>query len=275
MIGIGVAGNFTGHLEQAGESADFADVITAEEGAPKGIFPFYLPSHPTSTLATYPISSHEINMPDADSNLQAEPEVAIVCDIEYVDKKVAGLRPKFFGAYNDCSIRRTKQTNGDGAVKISSKKNWGSNSKGLAKKLLRVDSFQKGGIMDGYRIACYLKREGALYPYGIDSAVSSYSYFHGKLLDWIVERINNQKDGGPLEDVGLLIGECGYPKEAVISIGATRYTEFGEGGYLQKGDEVFTVLYPSDIYDKESIYEAILEGWSELDGISSLHQIVR
>ena len=73
----------------------------------------------------------------------------------------------------------------------------------------------------------------------------------------------------------VAVKECGYPKEAVISIGATRYTEFGEGGYLQKGDEVFTVLYPSDIYDKESIYEAILEGWSELDGISSLHQIVR
>ena len=43
MLGFGVAGNFTGHLEQAGESGDFIGVETDEECAPKGIFPFYLP----------------------------------------------------------------------------------------------------------------------------------------------------------------------------------------------------------------------------------------
>jgi hypothetical protein len=39
-FGFGVAGNFAGHLEQAGESADFVNV--ASNGvAPKGIFPSY------------------------------------------------------------------------------------------------------------------------------------------------------------------------------------------------------------------------------------------
>jgi len=41
-IGLGVAGNFTGHLEQAGEASDFTHVATAE-GVPKGVFPFYVP----------------------------------------------------------------------------------------------------------------------------------------------------------------------------------------------------------------------------------------
>jgi hypothetical protein len=36
-FGFGVAGNFAGHLDQAGEAVDFATV--AAEGAPKGIFP--------------------------------------------------------------------------------------------------------------------------------------------------------------------------------------------------------------------------------------------
>ncbi len=269
MIGIGVAGNFTGHLEQAGESADFVGVVTAEEDAPKGIFPFYLPSHPTSHLATYPLSSHEISIPNEHDNLQAEPEVAVVCDIVYDDGKVAALKPKLFGAYNDCSIRR------EGARKISDKKNWGANSKGIAKKLLKVDSFQKGGMMDEYRIACYLKRDGKLHAYGIDSAVSSYSYFHGKLLDWIVDRINNQQDGGPLENVGELIRECGYHSEMIISIGATRYTQFGESGYLQKNDEVYTVLYPSEVYGEDEIREMVTQGNTEADGLSVLHQIVR
>lgn len=268
-IGIGVAGNFTGHLEQAGESADFVGVVTAEADAPKGIFPFYLPSHPTSHLATYPLSSYEIDMPNEHDNLQAEPEVAVVCDIVYADGKVATLKPKFFGAYNDCSIRR------EGARKISDKKNWGANSKGIAKKLLRVDSFQKGGMMDSYRIACYLGRGGVLHAYGIDSAVSSYSYFHGKLMDWIVERINNQQDSGPLENVGELLRECGYPTEAIVSIGATRYTEFGESGYLQKGDEVYTVLYPSEVYDEDEIKNMINEGSLDADGLSVLHQVVK
>lgn len=269
MIGIGVAGNFTGHLEQAGESADFVGVVTAEEDAPKGIFPFYLPSHPASHLATYPLSSHDIDMPNSQDRLQAEPEVAVVCDIVYEGGKVTQLKPKFFGAYNDCSIRC------EGAPKISSKKNWGANSKGIAEKLLRVDSFQKGGVMDDYHIACYLRRDGALHAYGIDSALSSYSYFHGKLMDWIVDRINNQSDNGPLENVGELLRECGYPKETLISIGATRYTEFGESSYLQKGDEVFTILYPSKAYDESNIKSIIENDKFDSDTVSCLHQLVR
>lgn len=269
MIGIGVAGNFMGHLEQAGESADFVGVVTAEEDAPKGIFPFYLPTHSTSHLATCPLSSCEIDMPNEHDKLQAEPEVAVVCDIVYAGDKVVELKPKFFGAYNDCSIRR------EDARKISDKKNWGANSKGIAKKLLKIDGFQKGGVMDDYRITCYLRRGGVLHAYGIDSAVSSYSYFHGKLMDWIVDRINNQADNGPLENVGELLRECGYPKEALISIGATRYTEFGESGYLQKNDEVYTVLYPSEVYGEDEIRDMVTQGNTEADGLSVLHQIVR
>ncbi len=269
MIGVGVAGNFTGHLEQAGESADFVGVVTTEEDAPKGIFPFYLPSHPTSHLATYPLSSHEIDMPNSQDKLQAEPEVAVVCDIVYAGGKVAELKPKFFGAYNDCSIRR------EGARKISDKKNWGANSKGIAKKLLKVDSFQKGGVMDKYRIACYLRRDGVLHAYGIDSAVSSYSYFHGKLTDWIIDRINNQADSGPLENVGELLKECGSPSEAIISIGATRYTEFGESSFLQKNDELYIIVYPSTIYDEKEIAKMIDDAAFDSESISILHQIIK
>lgn len=37
FIGFGVAGNFTGHLEQAGEAADFVAVKTEEAIQPKAI----------------------------------------------------------------------------------------------------------------------------------------------------------------------------------------------------------------------------------------------
>ncbi len=39
-IGLGVAGNFAHHLEQAGELKDFENVVTKELNAPKCILPF-------------------------------------------------------------------------------------------------------------------------------------------------------------------------------------------------------------------------------------------
>ena len=44
VIGLGVAGNFTGHLEQAGEASDFKDLVIEDPNAPKGVFPFYVPA---------------------------------------------------------------------------------------------------------------------------------------------------------------------------------------------------------------------------------------
>ena len=44
ILGIGVASNFTGHLEQAGE-ATILQVRVADKQAPKGVFPFYVPNY--------------------------------------------------------------------------------------------------------------------------------------------------------------------------------------------------------------------------------------
>jgi hypothetical protein len=38
-FGFGVAGNFAGHLEQAGEAVDFA-AVESNGDVPKGIFPW-------------------------------------------------------------------------------------------------------------------------------------------------------------------------------------------------------------------------------------------
>lgn len=250
MIGLGIAGNFTGHLEQAGESGDFVGVETDEEDAPKGIFPFYLPGHPNSFLSVYPLSSNTIDAPK-NENLQMEPEVAIVFDIEYEDGAVVSLTPKFFGAYNDCSIRK------EGAKKISEKKNWGTNSKGLAKNLIKLESIQKGGELDDYRIASFLIRNGSLHRYGIDSSVKSYSYFHERLIVWLIDKMNNQSENGPLECIPKLIKECGYPKQALVSIGATRYTAYGEANFLEANDEAIVVLYPSSVYGYEEVEKIV------------------
>jgi len=256
-LGLGIAGNFALHLAQAGELEDFKDVITEDEAAPKGLFPFYLPctkttesERPRETLFTYPLSSSEIQLPSQSLNVQAEPEVGLVCDVIYEDGKVKTIIPKQFGAYNDCSIRVA------GAAKISDKKNWGTNSKGFASDLITIDRFAEGGIMDNYSICSFLRRNGELHAYGEDVELNGYSYFYDKLTQWIVDQINTQEDFGPLEDVKSYIAACNNPKQLIISIGATRYTAYGESTFLQAGDEVIIALYD---HTKESIEELTQE----------------
>jgi len=51
-----------------------------------------------------------------------------------------------------------------------------------------------------------------------------------------------------LEPIGSYLKDAGYPTQAIISIGATRYTHFGETNFLKEGDEVIVVVYNNDKY---------------------------
>jgi len=236
-IGLGVAGNFAHHLEQAGELEDFKNVVTEEANAPKGIFPFYLPGSDTF-LGCYCIGTDQLELPSYEANAQVEPEIAVLFTIVYdKDHNVQDLKAEKFTTFNDCTIRK------EGARKISEKKSWGPNSKGIGDKWIDIDSFDEGGIMDRYHLCSFVKREGILHPYGVDAPLLGYSYFYTKLKHWLIDKLNTQKDFGPLEDMASHLKACGYPKQALISIGATAYAEFGEKNYLQSGDEVYVIAY--------------------------------
>lgn len=269
FIGLGVAGNFALHLEQAGESADFKDVLTEDPNGPKGIFPFYIPNR-EGQLGIYPISSDTVILPQEECKVQPEPEVALICDLEYSSEgKVKNILPKFFGAYNDCSLRK------EGAAKISHKKNWGEASKGLSSTLIPIDRFEKGGVMDNYRIASFLRRDGMLMRYGEDVELLGYSYFYAKLIDWLKNQMNAQVDFGPLEPIGEYLRAAGCPKQAIISIGATRYTHFGETNFLQEGDEVIVVVYDNTKHCTNPILSMANRNAFEAEGISALVQKVQ
>ena len=277
-LGLGIAGNFALHLAQAGELEDFKDVITADEAAPKGMFPFYLPNFTPSTTATtripkdilrtYPLSSDTLELPKQDVNVQTEPEVGLVCEISYKDRKVESITPTHFGAYNDCSIRVA------GAEKISDKKNWGVASKGIASSLIAIDKFEVNGVMDNYSICSFLKRDGKITAYGENVELNGYSYFYSQLTEWIKNQINTQEDFGPLEPLNEYIQACNYPANAVISIGATRYTKYGETTFLQTMDEIFVVVYNHELYTFNDIDLALTSGEYDKEKMSILHQRV-
>lgn len=237
VICLGVAGNFTHHLEQAGELKDFENVITEAADAPKGIFPFYLPGS-ESFLGLYSIGTETLALPSYEANAQVEPEIAILFDVKYdINKNIVDLMAQKFTTFNDCTIRK------EGAKKISEKKSWGCNSKGIGDKWIAIDKFEEGGIMDHYHLCSFVEREGVLHPYGVDAPLLGYSYFYTKLKKWLIEKMNKQEDFGPLEDIAKHFKECQYPQKALISIGATAYAEFGEYNYLQSGDEVYVIAY--------------------------------
>ncbi len=236
-ICFGVAGNFAHHLEQAGELEDFKNVVTETADAPKGIFPFYLPNS-DSFLGLYSIGTNILTLPTYEANAQVEPEIAVLFDIVYNDaNEVIDLVAKQFTTFNDCTIRK------EGAKKISEKKSWGENSKGIGDKWIAIDSFEEGGVMDNYHLCSFVKRDDIVYPYGVDAPLLGYSYFYTRLKNWLIDKMNTQKDFGPLEDIALHLKNSAYPKQALISIGATAYAEFGEHNYLQSGDEIYVIAY--------------------------------
>jgi hypothetical protein len=269
FIGFGIAGNFAHHLEQAGESTDFLNVKVEDEHAPKGIFPFYLP-HSNSFLGVYPLSNDTIVSPKInDGHLQMEPEVALICDIVYANNQVIDIIPNFFTAYNDCSIRKPN------AKKISEKKNWGKNTKGISSSIIPIDIFNHGGVMDSYHIAPFHKRDGIVNEYGEDSPVLTYNYFYTQLKDWIIYKLNTQENHGPLEDLPNCLKKSNYPNNMIISIGATSYTKFGENTYLKSADEIFVFVYDSNKYTHKDIKSmAKSNDIKQRKNISILHQYI-
>ena len=269
IFGIGVAGNFTGHLEQAGEASDFLHVRVSDEQAPKGIFPFYVPNYKDNFLEVMPISSTTIQLKNDTEKHQVEPEMAILCDAQYENGILVQLQPQYAMAFNDCSIRKPN------VPKISLKKNWGSSSKGISEEKIPIDSFELDGILDNYRITSFLQRNNQVYQYGLDSPVIGYKYFYTKLMNWLVEKIQSQEDTGPLENISDLLSIADYPSQILISIGATKYTPFGESTYLEHGDVIYVILYDSTIYNETDFHKIINENISEnLSNISILKQQV-
>jgi hypothetical protein len=259
-FGLGVAGNFAGHLEQAGEAGDFVSVDAPPE-APKGIFPWYAPGSDTF-LGTFPLSSDRIVTPPSDTplNLQIEPEVAVLFDTAYdADGRVTGLAPRALTAFNDCSIRRP------GARKISDKKNWGAASKGISRSGIPVADLAPDGATATLRLACFLRRGPRTEAYGIDSPLPGYTYYGATLVDWLVDRLREQHgaDDTPLEDVGALVRAAGRPTTLIVGIGATRYTDLGATTYLEPGDESLVIVYDGARHEPADVHEAVgsrLEG---------------
>ena len=129
-------------------------------------------------------------------------------------RRVVGLVPRRVAAFNDCSIRQL-----DGSSKLSEKKNWGCESKGISLRHIEVDSFAPGSVVDRLVMVSYVMRDGVLHKYSQDAPARNYTMFHEPLLEWIVERMNNQRSEDKWDDIADLLHSADYPSQAWIALG--------------------------------------------------------
>ena len=135
-------------------------------------------------------------------------------------------------------------------------------------------SFDSNGVINDYRIASFLVRDGVAYAYGEDSRICDYSYVYDKLIDWMLDKFNNQADEGPAEDIHSYLVEAGCPERILVSTGATRYTKYGETNFLKKGDHSVVVLYPESKYSFDDVVKMIESGSASASDISVLDQVI-
>lgn len=90
----------------------------------------------------------------------------------------------------------------------------------------------------------------------------------------MLEKFNSQKDEGPAENIHSYLIAAGRPEKFMVSIGATRYTQWGEKNFLQNNDKALVVVYPKSKYSPEEIFNmAQTEDFSD-PAISALVQTV-
>jgi len=288
-FGLGVAGNTAGHMAQAGEAEKPAQgTDTPKPATPANIFTFYAPvpsechsykevarADIMESLKDFPVTFAVIRYPKKGSNVQVEPEMGLLVDVIYTKdlSKVERLQPREICAFNDCSIRKL-----EGATKLSEKKNWGSASKGMSVRTFRVDSISKGSLADRLVIVSYVRRDGQIQKYSQEGAARDYLMFHEELLDWIVERINNQSDCGKWLAVMPDLERSDHPNSMWIALGAGMYTEWGEKNFLLPGDDVVVAIYDEKVFpsglDDKTVSKIMNDELLRVEGLVSLHQTI-
>jgi len=278
-FGLGVAGNVAGHMAQAGEAEHPADGAAPE--LPPAVFTFYAP-HPHTVdaseaevlhrLESFPVTHAVIDYPRVGGNVQVEPEMGLYCDIVYTKdgKGVERLVPRRVAAFNDCSIRKL-----DGSEKLSEKKNWGFGSKGISLRTFRIDSISKGTYVDQLCLASYIKRGDDINQYSIPAPARNYLLFHDALLNWIVDRINNQKDSDKWEEIFPALLQSDYPTSVWVALGAGEYTEWGQQNFLQAKDECVVMVYDEKVHPDGPALDIIRDLFQDSDapeGVIALHQ---
>jgi hypothetical protein len=88
----------------------------------------------------------------------------------------------------------------------------------------------------------------------------------------MINKLNTQKDEGPLENLNSYLTNSNYPDGMIVSIGATSYTTFGENTFLEKGDEIIVCIYDEKQNSYDKIKQRLEDGENKIEKASILLQ---
>ncbi len=253
LFGIGIAGNFAGHLQQTGEASGLKGQVDAQ--SPQALFPFYVPDASDVYLDVNPYSFDTLTLPlEPGAKVQMEPEIALVAKVKYLGTSVLSIEPESMTLFNDVTYRNAV------VEKLAQKKNWGPASKGVATKLIPLSDFSKNADLDKYRFCSFLGRDRAWSACCNDVSLGDYSYSYEQLLAWLVSQCNSQTNDGALHSIQDLLAQAAFPERIFISLGSSRYTQFGESHQLRSKDVMCAVLYDSTRIDLQEIQSFVERG---------------
>jgi replicative DNA helicase len=224
-------------------------------GEPSGLVPIYSPIENKIGRAfeLFPFSYSKITIPVGYDSISVEPEILLDCDVKYYNGKISYVIPKRFTASNNPTIPKFSIS------KISQKKNWGQNSKGIAKRWIDIDIFESGGILSQYQIVSFVKKKDEfLQQYSIDISGEDYPYMYQKLIDWLIVKIKEQEEILNMENIFDIMKESQYPNRMLLSLGSVPVLQEVEHISLEEDDEVFIVLYDKRFYRPNSIKAYVL-----------------
>ncbi|MCF7363815.1 DUF5718 family protein [Vibrio sp. A1-b2] len=253
IFGIGIAGNFAGHLQQTGEEKGLQGSVDTQ--SPQALFPFYVAGASDAYLNVNPYSFDVLMLPtNPSAKVQMEPEIALIAKVKYLGTSVLGFEAEGMTLFNDATHRNAV------VDKLAQKKNWGAASKGIASKVIPLADFSKNSDLDKYRFCSFLGRNEQWNLCCNDVSLGDYSYSYEQLIAWLVSQSNAQKNEGALHSIQELLGQAGYPERILISLGSSRYTPFGECHQLGAKDKVCAVLYDSTRIDVDEIQSFVERG---------------
>jgi len=265
LFGIGVAGNFAGHLQQTGEEKGLKGEVDTQR--PQALFPFYVSGASDCFLNVDPYSFHTLILPtESTAKVQMEPEIALIAKVKYLGDAILNIEPESMTLLNDATYRNAV------VEKLAQKKNWGPASKGVASRVIPVAEFSKSADLDKYRFCSFHGRDDVWNACCNDVSLGDYSYSYEQLLSWLVSQCNAQKDEGALHSVQDLLCQAGYPERILISLGSSRYTSYGENHQLKAEDTICAVLYDSTRIDMEEITSLVER--SEIDKLEKSHVVL-
>ncbi len=240
-ICIGIIGNYFGHLSGAED--------VQEHLLPNGIFVIRREHEETLTTQS------QVKYPPAGSHVDIEPEFVIRFKMHYENGKVAGLSPLQMTIGNDFTIRKL-----EGSEKISQRKAWGEKSKGIHPLWWDMKPFTPENYGKNLKLISYIERKGEFHCATPLVDCSETKVFCSELINWIIDRINNQLNEGMYEAILPEVIDNDYPEELILYTGAPNYSQWGEENFLEVGDKVYIAGYFSEFRNESEVTEMFKKG---------------